>query len=359
MTIPTRTFTAEEILTGNRNTRFFVDVLDMEDSFVVRLDGVTSGELNWIANAAVKGAGKLRVVDVSQDIDWLTARIRPTMAIDGLDEQQLGVFLPAEAPESWGSGRNWDIQMLDKTTIPNQDKIDETFSLAAGAVITTEVIALIVSTGETRYAVTPSAKTLDGPLTWEAGTPKLSIINDLLHVAGYFAMWADYSGQFRVEPYVFPADRPIRFEFVDGPNSIYSPDFVKDVDLQIPNKFVAIGQGDSATEALSAVATNTDVLSPYSFPNRGRWITETETGIEAADQIVLDNYALRRLIEMTSKTSSIDVSHAPIPGLAVNDAVRLQRVPAGVDARHVVNQMTISLDGTSLAKSTLMEVVDL
>jgi hypothetical protein len=53
------------------------------------------------------------------------------------------------------------------------------------------------------------------------------------------------------------------------------------------------------------------------------------------------------------------VQHALVPSLAVNDAVRLRRVPAGINARHVVTQTEVSFDPTQLVKSTLQEVVDL
>jgi hypothetical protein len=53
------------------------------------------------------------------------------------------------------------------------------------------------------------------------------------------------------------------------------------------------------------------------------------------------------------------VRHALVPDLTLNNAVRLRRVPAGVDARHVVTKMAIALDPTALVKTTLVEVVDL
>jgi hypothetical protein len=65
------------------------------------------------------------------------------------------------------------------------------------------------------------------------------------------------------------------------------------------------------------------------------------------------------LITLTTPTASIDIEHAFVPGLAFNRAVRFRRVPAGIDARHVVSKTEVSLDPTALAKSTLTEVVDL
>lgn len=359
--VPIRSLTTDEILTGNRVTSFRYDLLSSVEAAKGTLSGVKTGSIDLTANASIKGGGSLSVVDIGQTVDWLNDRVRPVAIIAGLPEIPLGVYIVSEAPEAWGdTGRAWSVKLLDKTAILAQDAVDATYTVVAGTVITTAVSAVIATTGETNTAITPSAATLAAPLVWEAGTSKLRIVNDLLGAAGYFALFADGLGQYRAEPYARPAARPIVWEFLDGPSSIYSPDFVKDVDLfGIPNRVIAVGQGDGTTAALVSTATNTDTASPYSYPSRGRYIVHTEQGVEAADQTTLDAYAQRRLIELTSPTSSVDVKHALVPDLTVNNVVRLRRVPAGIDARHVVTKTTIPLDGTALVTSTLQEVVDL
>jgi len=161
-------------------------------------------------------------------------------------------------------------------------------------------------------------------------------------------------------PYILPAQRSLRYEFIDGPESIYEPNFVRDVDIwSIPNRVTLVGIGDGTTAALTSTVNNTDVDSPYSQPNRGRVIGRTETGIEAVDQAALDATAQKRLIELTSPTSSVEINHAPVPGLAVNQAAKFRRQPAGIDARHVVSRTGLTLDGKALAVTILREVVDL
>jgi hypothetical protein len=343
-------------------TTFRFDLFTRAEAALGNLDGVEGGEVDFTSSASVHSGGALDIVDNGQSVDWLNDRVRPVVIIDGLPEIRLGMFVFSEAPEEWGdTGRSWSVKLLDKTSILDTDAVDETYALAAGTVITTAVTTLITSTGETNLAVTPSAATLSGPLVWPANTTKLKIVNDLLAAAGYFSLHCNGDGQFIAKPYVRPAARPIRYEFLDGDQAIYSPDFVKDVDLHgIPNKFIAVGQGDAATAALTSTATNTDPTSPYSYPSRGNtWYSKGATGVEAASQAILDDYARRRLIELTSPTSSIDVAHMMVPDLTFNDAVRLRRVPAGVDARHVVTKMVVTFDATALVKSSLQEVVDL
>ena len=348
-------------LTANRQSTIAVQLLTAAEGDAGTLDGVTGGSVVHTAAKSVHGSATFIVVDDGQDVDWLTARFRPSLTIEGYGTTTLGVFLVAEAPEAWGdTGRVWTIKLLDKNTILDQDAVDAAYALDAGAVVTDEIITLIESTGETNHAITPSAATLVNPLVWPAGTTKLQIVNDLLSVINYFSLFCNGDGQYRGEPYVKPASRPVVWTFNDGSDCIYLPALVKDVDLfAIPNKVIAITQGDGTTAALTSSATNTDATSPYSTVSRGRTITYVASGVEAADQATLDDFAERRLIELTTPTASIDVQHAFVPDVTFNRAVQFRRTPAEIDARHVVSKTETSLDPTVLAKSTLTEVVDL
>lgn len=349
------------VLTINRTSAVRVELLTATEALVGNLAGMRGGSVGYTSAKSVHGSAKLDVEDVGQSVDWLTARIRPIISIAGYGETALGVFLPSEAPEDWdATGRTWALQFLDKCTILAQDKIAATYALDAGSVVTDEVVTVIESTGETNHAITPSAAVLANPLTWPPGTTKLQIVNDLLSVINYFSLFTNGDGQFRGEPYVKPASRPTVHEFMDGENCIYIPTFTKDVDLFIPNRFIAMSQGDGTTEGLISVADNENVDSPYSIPRRGRVIAaDPATGVEVADQTTLDAYALRRLIELTTSSASTEIRHAFVPGVSFNQAAWFRRVPAGIDARHVVSKTEISLDPTALAKSTLTEVVDL
>lgn len=349
------------VLTGNRSSSIRVDLLSAVEAPVGTLIGVRSGSVVHTSAKSVHGSAAFTVVDVGQDVDWLNARFRPVLTIAGYGDVALGVFLVAEAPEAWGDvDRVWSVKLLDKGTILDQDKVEATYALDAGTVVTTAIIALIESTGETNYSITPSSATLVNPLTWPPATTKLQIVNDLLSIINYFSLFCNGDGQYRGEPYVKPASRPIMWEFLDGENCIYLPALVKDVDLfAIPNKVVASTTGDGTTAALTSNATNTDPLSPYSTVSRGRTIVHPETGVEAPDQATLDAYTERRLIELTTPTASIDIQHAFVPTLMFNHAAILRRVPAGIDGRHVVSKTEVSLNPTALVKSTLTEVVDL
>lgn len=352
------------VLTRNRSGSSRVELLTDTEAPAGTLIGVKPERCSvaYTSAKSVHGSASLVVVDKGQAVNWLTARVKPVLTIAGYGDVPLGVFLAAEAPEAWGdTGRTWSVKLLDKCTILDQDKIDTTYALDAGSVVTDEIVTLIESAGETHHAITPSTATLVNPLVWPVDTTKLQIVNDLLSTINYFSLFTNGDGQFRGEPYVKPASRPTVYDFLDGDNCIYLPTLAKDVDVwSIPNKVIAISQGDGTTAGLvSEPAINDDPASPYSTVSRGRTITRSFPGVEVADQTTLDAYAERRLIELTTPTASVEIQHGFVPGVTFNRAVRFRREPAGIDGRHVVSKTEVSLDPTVLAKSTLTEVVDL
>lgn len=292
---------------------------------------------------------------------WMHARVRPVLEIDGMPEEPLGVFIPTAPVEQWdeGGGRQ-EIELLDRTSIISQDYVDRAYSVPKNANVISEVRKIIASTGERVGALTASDETLNSDMTWGAGTNKLTIINELLDAAGFFSLWADGNGQFRVEKYRAPKNRPVAFQLLDDANSIYLPNLSIDRDIySVPNKVIMTAQGDGQSEGWSVVATNENESSPFSYQRRGRWVTDVQLGVEATSLESLQSKAEKRLRSLSSLQSTVEINHAPVPGLKVNDVVRFRRNPADVDTLFTVTKTSINLDPTSLAKTTLTEVVDL
>ena len=294
--------------------RWTFELLDSQDRPIDdRLDGVTGGSAEVVAQSALGGSGSL-TLDHRRDIDWMSHRVRAIFHTAD-SSWPFGTYLlssPAENHTAFGV--TYSVGLLTKMNVVSEDTVEDRYSLPEGTQVVPTVLALIESTGETRVAVTDSDSVLTSGLTWEAGTSKLKIINDLLQSAGYWSLWCDGSGQFRVEPYTDPASRPVAFEFEHGERSLHFPDWGRAQDhTSVPNRFVAVGQGDEESAPLVGVATNEDPTSPYSFQARGRWITATEEGVEGETQAVFDQRAARRLRDAMSPVARMTVDHAMIP----------------------------------------------
>lgn len=343
---------------GNRTASFRYELLAVDETPLGDIDGVTGGSLEYSADSAVKAGGQIDVKDVD-GIDWSRARIRPWAKVNG-QEWPLGLFIPSTPAAKWSMGkRSWTLSLLGKNTTLEQDKVPAWVSYPAGTVVTAAVREQITLSGQTGVSITDSTKTLAAGMAWPAGTPRLTIINDLLAAIDYWSLWTDGYGRFRAEPYVLPANRPIRYQLLDGEQSIYRDDFTREQDqYSIPNRVVAGGVGTASAESLVGLWENTDPTSPWSEPSRGFWITHTESGVEAVDLDTLNAYARRRGVELSSATATIPVDHALVP-LDLNDAVRFRRTPAGIDARHTVQAMTVQLSPIELMTTTYREVLDL
>lgn len=286
------------------------ELLDSTDRPLGALDGVTGGKAEIVAQSILGGSGSLEL-DHRQDIDWMSHRVQAIYS-NGTKSWPVGTYLLSSPREQHSAFTvTYDVGLLTKMNVIAEDTIEERYSLTAGATVIPAVTELITSTGETRLAVTDSDSTLNAALTWEAGTSKLTVINDLLQAAGYWSLWCDGSGLFRVEPYTNPADRNVSFEFAHGETSIHFPDWDREQDMtSVPNKFIAIGQGDEEEPPFIGVATNEDPDSPFSYPRRGRWIPEVEEGVEGTTQAVFDQYAAKKLAEAMDPVARLNVTHA-------------------------------------------------
>lgn len=357
-------------------------VLKEETIFTVTSKGTAFGftNINYTPDsAALNTPGDLMVVVTvanEQLADWLNVRIRPMIRIQRLgggDDPAgtlvpAGVYLCAAPVENWdATGLRRNVELIDKLSILDQDiasgssSVITAYSALAGANIITLVTTLIAETGETHPAIQPDTKVLASPLMWDIGTTRLKIINDLLDAAGYFSLWVDGWGQYQATPYVQPTDRaPIYTSiapFSDGPHSLMDSAWTRDRDIySVPNRFLAVSQGDGETAALVSTATNVDPASPYSFPARGRWITQVEIGIEAVTQAALDTIARARLSSATSVTNQITLDHVFLPDLHINSVVHFVNPDSQLDIYCYVVRTTIPFDPTKLCQTTMRVV---
>lgn len=384
--IPIKSLTTSEVLYGDRVTAYRWEVLEHSngiDQLVGILDGVSDGTLSWTQNAAVKGSGKAQVIDLEAaepgrlrigQLKLESVRLRPVCVIAGLPENPLGVFLVSNATEEWeDTGRVWNLELLDRCTVPSQDVVDQSYAVPAGALILQTVKAILASCNEFIAVNESSTLATSGGMVWEAGTSKLKIINDLLDAAGYNSLWMDGTGNLMATPRVLPADRSIQYEMLgvprelrDGQQSIYEPRWTRDRDsFDVPNKVIAVeAAGGEDTAALVGQWTNEDPASPYSYVARGRWIphvldsVEVPEGDDASKIAFLQARARATLIQMSAVQATVKVTHLPIP-VRVSDVLRFSHTKAGVDARHVITRLQLETGPTGLMSSTLQEVISL
>lgn len=363
---------------ATRRTRFTYDLLDAAHNVKRPLDGVQAGgTLRWSASSSVKGTGTIPVVDVGQNIDWLNDRIRVTAHIsdDGRPEVSttLGVYLIAAPVETWTEGRrSWDVELADRASVldrdimtgPNNEPI--TFAVPADRCILGATKEIIADAGETAPFIHGDEDTkLRRAMTWDTSATRLQIINDLLEAGNYLSLWVDGNGDFQVDKARAPQDRPELYSMLAplqaGPQAMFKPEWSHDRDVySIPNRLMAIEEGDGDIEGEAAIAVNMDPASPYSFQNRqGRWITEVIEGASVtAGDGALQEWTERRLLQLTEVSSALSVEHLFLPDLRPNAVIRfgagdLDRVLTRVESTE------ITLDASAFVRTELREVVEI
>lgn len=348
-------------LLGHRQESWRWDILTLDGAPAGTLDGVEDASLEWSTGNTIRGGGSLSWAGTpEQEPDWSRVMLQPwyTAKTDGGEVTwPRGVFIPAAPVQAHTDGGSTaSVELYDKLLILDQDKVQQTYTVPAGANIVDAVRWLIASAGQPRMAIEDSTQTTRSAMVWEAGTSKLAIVNDLLDSINYFALWCDGYGVYQGRPYQAPADRPVERVFVDDDESIYAPEFTHDLDLfSVPNKVIEIGRGDGETAALTSTATNEDPASPYSFQRRGRWIVHVDQDVEAANQATLDGIARRRLAELTQTASVVAFEHAHVP-LELNDVLRFQRRDRGLDVTATVQSFSVPTAPGELMKTRIREV---
>lgn len=327
-----------------------VELLDRQDNPLRNLDGVTGGTITWRANSSIKGTGSIQVVDVGEDNNWLSNRVKPYVTISqgGVEQEYpLGVYLCATPTEKWSGGiRQWDIELTDKLATLDQDAVLGSFSVNKTELLEDVIKDLIQSVGQTVISLGLGGTHLASDTVWEPNTPKLKIVNDLLAAAGYFSLNVDNEGRFRAEPYVEPAKRPVELQ-EDAPfnfaSRVLQDEFSIDTNAyDIPNRYVAVSTSTSDLPAWTAVATNEDPTSPFSFQARGRWITHVETDVEVSEPAVLETRAKQGLAQMTQTNLRLEVRHPYLPGLRENDIVEF--VGADLSTKCAVSSLKVTFD---------------
>ena len=335
---------------GHRVESFRVEHLTRTEAVLGDLDGVDGGELEWNANADLPGGGTLEMKERGQDLNYSSDRLRVWWSVNG-EEWPLGVYVlaaPARDYTDTGTGRT--IQLIDKLTVVRDDALLATLQLPAGTNIVDAVVQQILATGETRIAATESEAELTNPLTWDPGTSRLRVINDLLAAAGYWALWTDRFGQFRVEPYIPPASRPVAWEFHEGAASLHTADWQYELSLwEATNTVVMTSQADEDGNFWTAYAIDDNPDSPTSTVSMGRVLNPiVEENVEAASEADLQARAQRKLIDNSNVVGKLHVTHAAVP-IWYNDAVSFRS--QGFDARATVTKMRLTLEPGSLVEA--------
>lgn len=309
-------------LYSNRVEKYSVDLLDTDDQLIRKLNTTSGGQLNFDDGVEIKHAGSIITLN-EEDVDWNSVRIRPVLEIKGVGEFPLGVYVPTAPNSSTPSvGGTQVIEMHDKTIILSRDVTGKHYDIPKNTNVVDHVLSILNDFGLTRVSVTTSSLLTKEYMIFEPDVSWLTIVNKLLISINYNTLSVDYQGNFLIHPHLSHDNQPNIESFERGSRAIYRANWVKNQDIgNIPNRVVLVSEGTGSMEALVGIATNTNPDSVYSYNNRQYWLTHYETGVEAETPAVIQQLAQRRLVELTTPSTTINVEHMWI-NLSLHDKVR-------------------------------------
>ena len=310
-----------------RNVNYRVDVLRNGVAHTQLLFDASSPP-NIIADKTAEIATSLSGTFVANpNVDWLTDEIQPVMTLDGA-ETPLGIFIPTTVSELYGeNGAQISVEAYDRSYRLQETALDARRSYAAGTVYTDIVGQLLAESGIALQMIAPSTLTLTTDREdWDAGTPVLQVVNQLLAEINYNPVWFDGRGFAHAEPYRAPdASRILhRYSATDLMQSPVAEEASAALDVFArPNVFVVRCANPDLDAPLTATAVNDNPMSSLSTIKRGRRIVTVVQVDNVASQAALQAYADRICSESMLATQIVQVSTLNEAGHGLGDMISI------------------------------------
>lgn len=286
------------------------------------------------------------------DINFMQDRIKAYATVQGniatggwltASEWPCGVFYLDVGGNRWNNASkdNTVATGYDGLVVLAEDKVLDRYVAASGALYHTIIEQLVADAGFPDVQVEYTSLTLPAAKEWEPGTPKLTIVNNLLDAINYRSLYMDADGVPRSEPYLSPDSAPVVWTYEISKDSVILPGIDVTLDLfDVPNAWVAtISEPDRPV--LTSRYVNDDPNSILSTVYRGRTVVEVlgnmfdgeEGGIEAATQAILDAKVAAMAAEASQQYIIAEFTTALMPFHGTGDVVILDYGEGGAKYR--------------------------
>lgn len=288
-------------------------LLDSNDNFKKNLTSVMSHSQDFRALSRIKGIATINITD-DADINYLTDRIKIINCIktpNGTYKYPMGVFL-LSSPQAIISGDKItrQIQCCDKSQILDWKKTRKIEVIPKGTNIDNEIARWL---GTYQYTIPASGKVTNSDKSFEGGTPYLDIVNYLLEIINYTALYCDQNGFYAAQPYVLPIDRNIDISYLDTENHALENVITTELDtFGIYNVFIRYVEFSDGT-GLRYEYENRNDNSPFALQKFPYEITSYEQLEDIADMNTLIEKARRDASAATQSYSKLNFTTMVMP----------------------------------------------
>ena len=321
MNIDVEGYTREQILaalfSSTREVRYEYTISDNHENNLGNIE-IQDGHISYDSTADVMRTftGKVKKSDLL-NLDTIDYRVIPWMCLmmpNGKEAKwALGKFIVFPAMESENDVNMIEVSGFDMGKVALDDKNTSRAFVDSSDLYTT-ALATILNTIYSRTDITESEDTKSFPQEWEVGTPKITIVNDLLKGINYNPLYIDEYGVPMCKPHIPITIREIDFSYFANEQSIIVDGLTFASDkFEIPNKWIRYTENPEAPYLISEFV-NDDPDSPFSTVSRGRTIVDADVVDDIASQTVLDAYVARIAAEAMQTTEQLEFRTLNMPG---------------------------------------------
>lgn len=306
-----------------------------------------SPEVQNIESSELKMSMRGTFKKYSDDINFLSDRLRPVMIING-KEYPLGVFVvTTETDTVYGNIEMVEIEAYSLLYLVKRKKTEERLSIKAGENYVTQIITLLNACGINDIEADASEFVFSSVREdWDIGTSYLEIVNQLLDEINYNPAWVNLNGTVRLTRYAVPSIDNVNHVYSAGEYSVIESSYSRTTDRYGKyNVFRVFCENPDMEEPMVAISENNSVDSPFSTVYIGR-ILYNEQVDNIPSQSALQDYADKLKYKSMQETETIEFYTAPSPDHAAYDVVALDngkmagiymetewRLPMSPDAR--------------------------
>ena len=288
------------IKSGYQSRTYRYDLLDKDENFKKTLTNISinKNSISFSGFIDVKRTGTVNLTGLDPDIDFINDRIKIYVTLnDGMNNltYPLGIYLLSSPVKVLITKDvyNYQVNIYSKTQILIEDKVIARFVIKKGKVYTNVIQELLIGTGIGNIEVTNSGLAANRSFSYDAGSSKLFIINELLKQINYYPIYTDNDGSVIIKPSVLSQERNADFYYRINDESIVQKGLAETLDLfNVPNVTTRVVT-NSENEPLVSTYKNYDPQDPTSIPNRGREIDDYQEISDIPDQTTLDEFVLR------------------------------------------------------------------
>lgn len=357
--------------TRDEQYRFELVANDASQKSLGWVRGVQDCRLEWSIHAAIRGTGSVNFW-TPEKVEWPRFLLRPWQItrVRGVERGTLlGTYLMSAGAGHHGeTGVETPVELSDMTAVLAERDITSTVYAPKGSVATAWVRQFLRSLGFVRLRIPHDDFTLPTDMTWDpAATDRstvLRVVNDVLDVAGHFAISASPNGYLQTTKYTPPGSRYPVFNLSDDP-TVRRHRYTGGVQVERsvygkPNHWLYFSRPQEADSdappppPLRAERINDDPEHPNSTVFTGMRKTERLTDVEAATQAALDAVIDRAKAEAMADQRTFHVDARFIP-VTEHEVVELRNAN-GIQTHATVSARSLDCVAGSPLKLTLREV---